>query len=89
MRRTGSAALDLAYVAAGRFDGFFEFGLKPWDIAAGALLVEEAGGVIRHVTGAPFSILRGDVIAAAPALAPELLREAKHFVDDLGWKPRG
>ena len=88
MRRTGSAAMDLAYVAAGRFDGFFEFGLKPWDIAAGSLLVEEAGGVIRHVTGAPFSVLRGDVIAAAPALAPELLAEAKRFVDDLGWTPR-
>jgi myo-inositol-1(or 4)-monophosphatase len=89
IRRTGSAALDLAYVAAGRFDGFFEFGLKPWDIAAGSLLVEEAGGVIRHVTGAPFSVMRGDVVAAAPALAPELLTEAKRFVDDLGWKPRG
>ncbi len=88
MRRTGSAALDLAYVAAGRFDGFFEFGLKPWDIAAGALLVEEAGGVIRHVTGAPFDVMRGDVIASAPALAPELLSEAKRFLDDLGWKPR-
>ena len=88
MRRTGSAAMDLAYVAAGRFDGFFEFGLKPWDIAAGSLLVEEAGGVIRHVTGAPFTVLRGDVIASAPALAPELLAEAKRFIDDLGWKPR-
>jgi myo-inositol-1(or 4)-monophosphatase len=88
MRRTGSAAMDLAYVAAGRFDGFFEFGLKPWDIAAGSLLVEEAGGVIRHVTGAPFHVLRGDVIAAAPALAPELLAEARRFIDDLGWTPR-
>lgn len=88
MRRTGSAAMDLAYVAAGRFDGFFEFGLKPWDIAAGSLLVEEAGGVIRHVTGAPFSVLRGDVIASAPALAPVLLAEAKHFIDTLGWTPR-
>ncbi|MCP3104184.1 inositol monophosphatase [Myxococcus sp. K15C18031901] len=88
MRRTGSAAMDLAYVAAGRFDGFFEFGLKPWDIAAGSLLVEEAGGVIRHVTGAPFDVLRGDVIASAPALAPTLLSEAKHFIDQLGWTPR-
>ncbi|MCE9673806.1 inositol monophosphatase [Myxococcus stipitatus] len=88
MRRTGSAAMDLAYVAAGRFDGFFEFGLKPWDIAAGSLLVEEAGGVVRHVTGAPFSVLRGDVIASAPALAPTLLSEAKHFIDAMGWTPR-
>ncbi|AGC43445.1 inositol-1-monophosphatase [Myxococcus stipitatus DSM 14675] len=88
MRRTGSAAMDLAYVAAGRFDGFFEFGLKPWDIAAGALLVEEAGGVIRHVTGAPFNVMRGDVIASAPALAPVLLSEAKSFIDEMGWTPR-
>ncbi|WP_338868433.1 inositol monophosphatase family protein [Myxococcus stipitatus] len=88
MRRTGSAAMDLAYVATGRFDGFFEFGLKPWDIAAGSLLVEEAGGVIRHVTGAPFNVMRGDVIASAPALAPVLLSEAKAFIDEMGWTPR-
>ncbi len=87
MRRTGSAAMDLAYVAAGRFDGFFEFGLKPWDIAAGALLVEEAGGVVRHISGEPFDVLRGDVLAAAPALAPALLTEAQRFMDGLREQP--
>ncbi|HCM0206013.1 TPA: inositol monophosphatase, partial [Legionella pneumophila] len=51
VRRTGSAALDLAYVASGRLDGFWEFGLRPWDIAAGALLVREAGGLISDVQG--------------------------------------
>jgi myo-inositol-1(or 4)-monophosphatase len=50
-RRTGSAALDLAYVAAGRFDGFFELGLKPWDIAAGELIVKEAGGTVVDARG--------------------------------------
>jgi myo-inositol-1(or 4)-monophosphatase len=53
VRRAGSAALDLAYVAAGRLDGFWEFGLKPWDMAAGLLLVTEAGGIISDVAGAP------------------------------------
>jgi len=53
VRRTGSAALDLAYVASGRLDFFWEFGLKPWDMAAGTLLVEEAGGRVSDMTGAP------------------------------------
>ena len=87
IRRTGSAALDLAYVAAGRADRYFEAGLKPWDIAAGSLLVAEAGGVIRHISGEPFDVLRGDVIASAPALAPALLAEAKRFVDGLREQP--
>ncbi|MBJ6765398.1 inositol monophosphatase [Myxococcaceae bacterium JPH2] len=87
MRRTGSAALDLAYVAAGRFDGFFEFGLNPWDIAAGSLLVQEAGGVITHLSGAPFDVLRGDVMAGAPLLAPTLQAEARRFLDEVGWTP--
>jgi len=64
MRRAGSAALDLAYVAAGRFDGFWEFGLKEWDTAAGALLVQEAGGMISDIKGNP-NYLEGDSILAA------------------------
>lgn len=56
IRRLGSAAIDLAYVAAGKFDGFFETGLAPWDCAAGCLLVEEAGGVTSHWNGAPFDL---------------------------------
>ena len=53
VRRTGSAAIDLAYVAAGRLDFFWEFGLNPWDMAAGTLLVEEAGGRVSDMKGAP------------------------------------
>ncbi|NBD13604.1 MULTISPECIES: inositol monophosphatase family protein [Corallococcus] len=88
MRRTGSAALDLAYVAAGRFDGYFEFGLKPWDIAAGALLVAEAGGVIVHIDGRPFDVLKGDVLASGPHLAPKLMAQAKRFLEEIGWTSR-
>src|SRR6266478_3884738 len=64
IRRTGSAALDLAYVAAGRFDGFWEFGLSPWDIAAGIILVREAGGYLSDLTGGHDMLSSGDVLAA-------------------------
>jgi myo-inositol-1(or 4)-monophosphatase len=86
IRRTGSAALDLAYVAAGRFDGFFEFSLKPWDIGAGSLLVTEAGGVMTTIDGAPFDVMRGDVLASAPGLAAVLQEECRQFIAELGWK---
>jgi len=64
IRRMGSAALDLAYVAAGRYDGFWEFGLAPWDIAAGILLVREAGGYISDMAGGHQMMVSGDVLAA-------------------------
>jgi myo-inositol-1(or 4)-monophosphatase len=64
IRRFGSAALDLAYVAAGRFDAFFERGLSAWDVAAGALLVREAGGVVTQTDGSK-AHLEGDVLAAS------------------------
>jgi myo-inositol-1(or 4)-monophosphatase len=64
VRRGGSAALDLSYVAAGRFDGYWERGLKPWDMAAGVLLVSEAGGVVSGYANAPFD-LHGDNIVAS------------------------
>src|SRR5437763_8123310 len=64
VRRDGSAALDLAYVAAGRFDGFYEEGLRPWDVAAGVLLVEEAGGRITHYDGKPFQIYTPPIAAS-------------------------
>ena len=64
VRRTGSAALDLAFVASGRLDFFWEFGLKPWDMAAGALLVQEAGGRITEMTGGPLSVTASDHILA-------------------------
>jgi myo-inositol-1(or 4)-monophosphatase len=64
IRRMGSAALDLAYVAAGRYDGYWEFGLQPWDIAAGILLVREAGGYVSDMAGAHDMMATGDVLAA-------------------------
>jgi myo-inositol-1(or 4)-monophosphatase len=64
VRRLGAAALDLAYVAAGRFDGFWEFGLSPWDIAAGLLLVREAGGFVSDLAGGQTMLTSGDVLAA-------------------------
>jgi len=63
IRRLGSAAIDLAYVACGRFSGFYEVNLKPWDVAAGILLVEEAGGVVSNHKGEPYRF--GDIIVAS------------------------
>lgn len=76
IRRAGSAALDLAQVAAGVFDGFFEFHLAPWDIAAGALLIEEAGGAITDFDGGDRFWERGNVIAGPSGIAEELRRLA-------------
>jgi myo-inositol-1(or 4)-monophosphatase len=73
IRRLGSAALDLAYVACGRFDGFWEMKLKPWDLAAGILLVREAGGLVADFDGGDRMLERGDICAAGPALQGELL----------------
>lgn len=68
VRRFGSAALDLAYVAAGRFDGFWELGLKPWDLAAGIVIAREAGAVVSDLEGGERMLETGDVVAAAPGL---------------------
>ena len=68
IRRAGSAALDLAYVAAGRVDGYWEFNLKPWDIAAGILLVKEAGGLCTDFAGGENQLESGNVLACAPKL---------------------
>jgi len=77
VRRAGAAALDLAYLAAGRVDGFWEIGLKPWDIAAGALLIEEAGGRVSDFQGAGRHIQTGQIVAGSPACYPFLLEEVK------------
>ena len=74
LRRPGAASLDLAYVAAGRYDGFFEFGLKPWDIAAGALLITEAGGLIATPEETEDFLKTGDIIAATPKIFAQLLK---------------
>ncbi len=79
VRRLGAAALDLAYVAAGRYDGFWEFELRPWDIAAGLLLVREAGGFVSDLAGGQTMMTSGDVLAANRHLhlpLAALIREA-------------
>jgi myo-inositol-1(or 4)-monophosphatase len=72
-RRTGSAALDLAYVAAGRVDGFFEIGLKPWDFAAGELLVREAGGLVTDFVGGHNHFSSGNLVAGNPRVVKAML----------------
>lgn len=77
LRRTGSAALDLAWVAAGRFDAFWERGLSPWDIAAGTLLVREAGGFVGDIDNKPDPLATGNVVAGNEELCTALKREIK------------
>ncbi len=79
LRRPGSAALDLAYVAAGRLDGFFEKGLNAWDMAAGALLIAEAGGIIGDFTGEQGYLESGDVIAGNPRIFHQLITLLKPY----------
>jgi myo-inositol-1(or 4)-monophosphatase len=84
IRRAGSAALDLAYTAAGRFDGFWEFFLHPWDYAAGVLLVREAGGVVTGFDGNPDMFAHQSVIAGNSVTHPLLLDKARrHFGDHM------
>src|SRR5215210_1551156 len=73
IRRCGSAALDLAYTAAGVYDGFFEFRLSPWDIGAGVLMVREAGGAVTDLDGGNNSFASGNVVAGSPGVHRELL----------------
>jgi myo-inositol-1(or 4)-monophosphatase len=68
MRRPGAAALDLAYVAAGRIDGFFEFGLSPWDMAAGALIAREAGAIVADADGSENYMATGNLVVAPPRM---------------------
>ena len=74
IRRAGSAALDLAYVAAGRLDGYWESGLKAWDLAAGALIVREAGGLVTDYAGDGNFLDNGQVVAANPRITGDMLR---------------
>jgi myo-inositol-1(or 4)-monophosphatase len=75
IRRAGSAALDLAYVAAGRLDGYWETGLNAWDIAAGALIVREAGGLVTDYNGDGGSLENGQVVAGNPKIIADMLRK--------------
>jgi myo-inositol-1(or 4)-monophosphatase len=77
VRRDGSAAIDLAYVACGRFDGFWEEGLNPWDVAAGKLLIEEAGGQVSYYDGSDFSIYDPPICASNGLLHSQMLRILK------------
>src|SRR4030066_1505537 len=77
IRRAGSAAIDLAYLASGRCDGFFEIGLGPWDIAAGSILIKEAGGIITDFGGGEDFLKTGNVVAGPPTLHEEMLKEVR------------
>lgn len=84
IRRPGSAALDLAYVAAGRLDGFWEFGLSPWDMAAGILLIKEAGGLVGDLAGGHDYMDSGNVVAGSPKVFHALLQNIQpHLTDAL------
>ncbi len=80
LRRPGSASLDLAWVAAGRMDGFFEIGLSPWDIAAGCLLILEAGGLVSDFTGEENYLQSGHVVAGSPKVFVQLLQALQPYV---------
>jgi myo-inositol-1(or 4)-monophosphatase len=74
IRRAGAAALDLAYLAAGRFDGFWELKLKPWDTAAGCLMVTEAGGVISDMAGEKWDLLSPGLVASNGLIQEQMLK---------------
>lgn len=88
LRRPGSAALDLAWLAAGRIDGFWEFNLKAWDIAAGALIVREAGGIVSDFNNQDGYLESGDIIAAAPKVFPEMIQIIQAKVKDSAYMER-
>jgi myo-inositol-1(or 4)-monophosphatase len=73
VRRAGAAALDLAYVACGRLDAFWEMGLSPWDMAAGALMILEAGGLVGDLRGDDGYLDKGEIACATPKVFPGLL----------------
>lgn len=84
IRRPGAAALDLANVAAGRMDGFWEIGLSPWDMAAGVLLVQEAGGLVGDLQGNDGYMKTGNIVAASPRVFPQMLEVIRgHLTEPL------
>jgi len=87
VRRAGSAALDLCNVASGRFDGFWEFNLNPWDTAAGVLIVEEAGGKVTRFDGSPFELNSRETVASNGLLHEALLTEFKEIFAGRGLEP--
>src|SRR5277367_3407212 len=87
VRRAGSAALDLCYVAAGRYDGFWEFNLNPWDTAAGVLIVEEAGGLVTRFNGEPFEINSRETLASNGIVHEALMTEFEQVFAGVGLEP--
>jgi myo-inositol-1(or 4)-monophosphatase len=87
VRRDGSAAIDCCHVAAGRADGFWEFALKPWDTAAGVVILREAGALVTDMLGRPWTTATTDHVAAGPALHPVLVESIAEAVE-VGWPPR-
>ncbi|MDQ3191901.1 MAG: inositol monophosphatase [Bacteroidota bacterium] len=80
VRRLGSAATDLAYVACGRFDGFYEYGLNPWDVAAGAFIIQQAGGIVKDFKGENNYLFGDDIMACSPGIYNEFIKRIKsHF----------
>jgi myo-inositol-1(or 4)-monophosphatase len=82
IRRPGAAALDLCYVAAGWYDGFFETGLNPWDVAAGSLIITEAGGLIGNFTGEPDFLHKREIVAGNPKIYGQLVHLLAPFTQD-------
>jgi len=80
IRRAGSATLDLAYVASGRLDGFWELGLKPWDVAAGSLLIQEAGGIACDFEGGEDYLKTGNIVAGTPKILKLLLKQLNNLI---------
>jgi myo-inositol-1(or 4)-monophosphatase len=83
IRRMGSAALDLAYTACGRFDGFWEMKLKPYDIAAGVLLVQEAGGIVTDFGGGEEYMTSGNIVGASPFIHPQIVSVTKKYLNQV------
>jgi myo-inositol-1(or 4)-monophosphatase len=85
VRRAGAAALDFTHIAAGRADGYWEFNLAPWDVAAGLLLVEEAGGAVSCPRGLPVNIDAPQILVGAPAVHAAMLEVLQPLLDAVGW----
>lgn len=85
VRRDGSAAMNLAYVAAGRFDGFWERGIQAWDMAAGVLMVTEAGGKVTDITGKPFDLLAENALACNGRIHQQLFKILRNGKDEKTW----
>ena len=85
VRRDGSAAMNLAYVAAGRFDGFWERGIQAWDMAAGILMVTEAGGKVTDITGGPFDLMAENALATNSKIHRRIFKILKNGKDEKVW----